>query len=172
MALRLDKIIDNISFTLLIATLLLLKSASKYPENIIYGKRFVWNYFLLGLIISIAWIYFLYKMKRSYFDGGEKRASAILSQFFGIILWTIFLSAYYTYQSGKENIYYKEAIVVYKTNNIKTGTLYTGLLIDGRKERFNPARKEFEKFSKGDTLLLTIGKGKTMYEYIYEFKVK
>jgi hypothetical protein len=97
---------------------------------------------------------------------------AILSQFFGIILCTIILSAYYTYHSGKQYIYYKEAVVIDKTKNIKTGTLYTDLLIDGRKERFSPGRKDFDRFSTGDTLLLAIGKGKTNYEYIYEFKVK
>jgi hypothetical protein len=114
----------------------------------------------------------LYKMKPGYFDGGQKRASAILSQFFAIIILTIFVNVYYTYQSGKKHLYFKKAIVVNKADNIKSGTLYAELLMDGRKERFSPGKKEFGKFVDGDTLLLTIGKGKTGYDYIYEFKVK
>jgi hypothetical protein len=117
-------------------------------------------------------MYLLYKMKRDYFDGGEKRASAVLSQFFSIIILTILLTAYYTYQSGKEHTYHKDAVVLSKGSNFKTGTDYVHLLIDGRKERFNPGREEFEKFSDGDTLLLTIGKGETNYDYIYKFNVK
>jgi len=127
------------------------------------------------MIISITWTFVFYRMKRDYYMGidvGEKRASAVLSQFFSIIILTIFLNAFYTYHTGKESIYRKEAILIDKGSNIKTGTDYVHLLIDGRQERFSPKEEEYKSLTKGDTLLLTIGKGKTDYEIIYKFGKK
>jgi hypothetical protein len=149
-----------------------MKLTSNYVENIIFGKRFVWNYFLAGLAISVLWMFILYKCKSTYFDGEEKRASAILSQFFSIIILTIFLNVFYTYQTGKENIYYKEAILTSVGSNMKTGTNYVNLLLDGRDERFSSKKHEIEVLTKGDTVLLKIGKGKTSYDIIYEFRKK
>jgi hypothetical protein len=114
----------------------------------------------------------LYRIKRSYYEGGEKRASAILCQFFSIIILTIFLNAFYTYHTGKENIYYKEAILTNIGSNTKTGTDYVHVMIDDREERFNPKNNEYVVLAKGDTLILTIGKGSTNYDFIYEFKRK
>lgn len=169
---KLDKVIDFISFALLIITLLLLKVTSGYVENIILGRKFVLYYFLLGLTISVVWTCLMYKFKPGYYEGGEKRASAILSQFFSIIILTIFLNAFYTYHTGKGNLYYKEAILIERSSNITHGTDYVNLLIDGRNERFNPGQDEFKNLAIGDTLSLTICKGKTDYEVIYHFNRK
>lgn len=148
---------------------------SRFVENIIWGRNFVWFYFIIGLTISIIWTLVLYKLRRGYYINSkipEKRASAILSQFFSVILLTIFLSAFYTYKTGKQAIYHKEAILVYKGSNVRTGTDYIHLLIDDRQERFNPKKYEYVNLTNGDTLLLTIGKGKTNYDIIYEFNKK
>jgi len=141
-------------------------------ENIIHGKKFVWHYFLIGLTIAITWTFILYKIKQDYFDGGDQRASAIASQYFAIIALTIFLNAFYTYYTGKSNIYYKEAILIKKGNNVMSHKNYAHLLIDGRKERFNPKNSEYNKLTEGDTLLLKIGNGKNEFSIIYEFKKK
>jgi hypothetical protein len=166
-----DKLIDYIAWTLLIVSIALLNFTSRYLENMVYGKKFVWNYFLVGLTISSLWLFVLYKIKPQYFVGDEKRASAVLSQFFSIIVLTIFLNAFYTYESGKKSIYLAKAIVTDKATNVKTGTDYVHLLLDGRQERFNPKKDEFKSMAKGDTLVLTIGRGETNYDIIYEFKV-
>jgi hypothetical protein len=79
---RIDKILDYSSWGLLIISMFLLKLASGYVENIILGKKFVWQTFLNGFIIASLWMFILYKLKRNYFEGGEKRVSAVLSQFF------------------------------------------------------------------------------------------
>lgn len=147
----------------------MIAAAKGFAENIIHGKTFVWNYFLIGLTISIAWIFILYKARKTYFMGGEKRAGAILGQFFSIIVLTILLSVLHTYFTGKNSIYYKEAVVIDKAKNVYTGTAYVHLLIDGRRERFNPRNKEFDQIAIGDTILLEIGKGKTGFDIIYEF---
>jgi hypothetical protein len=167
-----DKIIDYLSWTLLFVAILLLKATSSYVENIIHGRKFVWYYLLIGLVIASLWMFVLYKLKRNYFDGGEKRASAVLSQFFGIIVLTIFLNAFYTYQTGKTNLYHKTAVLQDKGHNLKSGADFLHLVIDGRKERFKAKPREYKNLVSGDSLILTIGKGKTGYEFIYKFEKK
>ena len=166
---RIDKILDYSSWGLLIISMILLKLASGYVENIILGKKFVWQTFLNGFIIASLWMFILYKLKRNYFEGGEKRASAVLSQFFSIIILTIFVSTYYNYHSGKSKLYYKKAIVVDKSQNIKTSKPFLFLKMNNRRERFNPSYSDWRKINTGDTLTLTIGKGAFNYEFIYRF---
>ncbi len=166
------KLIDFCSWALLGVSILLLSFASRYIENILFGKQFVGEFFLLGLAISISLTVLLYKTKRDYFEGGEERASAVLSLFFSSIILTIFLSAYYNYYSGKDNIYFKEAILTEKTTNVKTRTEYFTLQLDGRNERFNPKHQEFKSLNKGDTVMLTMGKGMAGYDFIYQFRKK
>lgn len=117
-------------------------------------------------------MFILFNIKRDYFDGDEKRGSAVLIQFFGIIMLTVFLTSYYSYETGKSNIYYKKAVLINKSTNIKTHTNYIFLLLNGREERFNPSYKEFKNLNEGDTLILKIGKGKIDYDIIYEFNKK
>lgn len=164
-----DKILDYFSWALLIISVLLLKVTSGYLENIIKGKRFVIEYTLSGIALASLWMYLLFRLNRKYFEGGEKRASAILSQFFSIIILTLFLSAFYNYYSGLKSTSIKKALIISKSKNIKSGRNYMHLKIDNREERFSPTAKEFDKLSENDTINLTIGKGKLGYEFIIAF---
>lgn len=138
------KILDTLSWVTMMATLLAMKLASRYAENIIFGKRFILDYVVLGTTIFSVWMFVLYKYTKSYFNGGEKRASAILCQLFSTIILTIFINVYCTYNSGKRNIYYKSAVIESIGSNYKTGSNYATLLIEGRKERFSPSTKEYD----------------------------
>jgi hypothetical protein len=167
-----DKLLDYFSWALLIISILLLKVTSGYLENIIRGKKFVLQYALSGVFLASVWMYLLYRLNRQYFEGGEKRASAILSQFFSIIILTLFLSAFYNYYSGMKSTFAKKAFIISKTTNLRSGRNYIHLKIDDREERFSPAHKEFNKLQENDTTNLTIGKGKLGYEFIISFTAK
>lgn len=163
------KLIDNVSFGFLIISVALLKFAGEnYIGNIITANNFLLEWIAVGLVLGGAWLYILYKTLPNYFTGKEKRAGAVLSQFFAVVVITVFLAAYANIETGKET-YKKTAAVIKKSKSTLYGNLFIHLNLDGRVERFSPSKKEFKNISVGDTILLTVGKGCFGYESIYKF---
>ena len=97
-------------------------------------------------------------------------ASTILSYFFfGIIALFVFGTAYYNFDTAKNNKGKVKALVVIKHENISHSTKYLTLKLNGRTERFQPTPKEWEKIAQNDTILLTYGQGNLDFNYIFEF---
>lgn len=167
-----DQLLDYLSWTFLSLSLALLTFTARYVENIIRGKMFVLEYVLWGILIASLWMFILYRTYRSYFDGGQRRASAILSQYFSWVVLTLFLGAFYNYETGKKNTVVKKALVVRKSENVKTKTKYVHLIIgNNKRERFNPRSNEYRLMRANDSTLLLIGKGNLRYEFILAFGI-
>lgn len=167
-----EQLLDYLSWTFLLLSLALLTFTTRYVENIIRGKMFVLEYGLWGILFASLWMFFLYRTYQSYFKGGERRASAILSQYFSWVVLTLFLGAFYNYETGKKNTIVKKALVVEKSENAKTRTKYVHLIIgNNKRERFNPRSNEYRLMQADDSTLLLIGKGKLGYEFILAFGI-
>lgn len=161
--------LDYFGWTLLIATILLLTFSQRLLDNIINAKSFLIEYSIIGTFLSANALLLIYKTNPDYFKGGDKRASAILSYFFGIIAIFVFGTAYYNFNTAKNNTGIVKALVVIKHENIRHSTKYLTLKLNGRTERFQPTPKEWEKIEQNDTILLTYGQGNLDFNYIFEF---
>jgi hypothetical protein len=138
-------------------------------ENIMKAKSFLLEYSFYGAILSTTILYLIYKTNPDYYKGDEKRASAVLSYFFGVITLSVFGTAFYNFETAKENTTEIKAFVSDKSKNFRYGTTYLKLKIDSSEERFNPTHKEWEKIEENDTLLLTVGQGRLGYDHILTF---
>lgn len=164
-----NNLLDYVGWTLLAATILLLGLSVRLVENIIKAKIFVLEYSLYGTILSATILFLIYKTNPNYFKGGEKRGSAVLSYFFGVITLTVFGTAYYSFKTARENTTELKAFVTEKSKNIRYGTTFLKLKIDNNEERFNPTYKEWERIEENDTILLTVGHGQLGYGHILTF---
>jgi len=167
---NIEKFIDYIGWTFLVATLILLRIAERLLDNIIKAKAFLLEYTAFGLLLSLTVLYLIFKLQPDYFKSGEtKRASAILSYFFGLIALFVFGTAYYNLETSKQNTKTINAYVIDHYENYRYKTKYVTLDIDGRTERFQPNKYEWEKISINDSLTLTIGQGQLGYQCILQF---
>lgn len=167
---NIDKLLDYIGWTFLVATILFLRISEQLLDNIIKAKSFLIEYALYGAFFSATVLFLFYKTNPNYYKGGEKRASAILSYFFGVTALFVFGTTYYNFQTAKKNPRELKAYVSDKTKNFRYGTNYLILDFDNRTERFQPTKKEWEKIETNDTILLTVGQGQLGYEHILTFK--
>jgi hypothetical protein len=167
---NIDKFLDYIGWTFLIATLILLRVAERLLDNVIKAKSFLIEYSIYGLLISTTVLFLIYKLNPDYFRSGEtKRGSAVLSYFFGVIALFVFLTAYINIETSKQNIRTANAFVKDHYENYRYKTKYVLLDFDGRTERFQPKKEEWDKISVNDTITLTIGQGQLGYENILQF---
>ena len=164
-----DRLLDIIGWTFLIAAITILKFFERSFENTVNGKSFVITYIIYGVLCSIGFMVLLYKTNRKYFDGGKERASAVLSYFFGIVVVVLLLAASYNKDTARKNIRLVQAIVTGKSKNVTYSTTYLTLQIKDGKERFNPTNDEWNQISESDTLSLEVGKGNLGYDYIFNF---
>src|SRR5690349_11239559 len=121
---KIEKLLDFIGWTFLIVAILLLKFSERLLDNIIRAKSFLTEFAIYGVIISAVILYLIYKTNPNYFKGGEKRASAVLSYFFGIIALFVFGGAYYNLQTAKKNTKNLKVFVSGKSKNTRYGTTY------------------------------------------------
>jgi hypothetical protein len=167
---KIDKLLDYIGWTFLIATIIFLKVAERLLDNIIKAKSFLLEYSTYGLIFSATVLFLIYKLQPEYFRSKEtKRGSAVLSYFFGIIALFVFGMAYYNLETAKRNTKTSKALVLSKSKNFSSGTPYLKLDFDDRTERFQPTKKEWEKIVLNDTVILTTGLGQLGYQHILKF---
>lgn len=165
-----DKLLDYIGWTFLISTLILLGVAERLLDNVIRAKSFLLEFSAYGLILSAINLFLIYRIRPKYFKSEEsKRGSAVLSYFFGIIALFVFTTAYFNLETSKHNTRITHAIVREHYENYRYKTKYVLLDFDGRTERFQPTKNEWEKISVNDTITLTIGKGLFGYENILLF---
>lgn len=170
---NIEKILDYIGWTFLIMTILLLKVAERLLDNVIYAKSFLVEYSIYGLILSLIVLYLIYKFQPEYFNSGEeKRASAVLSYFFGLVAIFVFGSAKYNLETSKTNTKIINAFVIERYENYLHKTKYVKLNIEGHKERFQPTKSEWENISVKDSLTLTVGKGRLGFLHILQFTKK
>lgn len=163
------KLLDYFGWAFLIVTIILLKVAENLLDNIIEVKSFLLVNSFYGFILSSTVLLFIYKMNPMYFKGGEKRASAILSYFFGIIMLFVFGISKYNLETAKSNTSNLKAFVSDKYENVRYRTMYLVLKFDNRTERFQPNASEWQKVNIGDTITLTVGEGELGYKHILEF---
>jgi hypothetical protein len=167
---NIEKFLDYIGWTFLVATLILLRIAERLLDNIIKAKSFLLEYSSLGLLLSLTVLYLIFRLQPDYFKSGEtKRASAILSYFFGLITLFVFGTAYYNLETSKQNTKTTSAFVIDHYENYRYKTKYVTLDIDGRTERFQPNKYEWENISVNDSLTLTVGQGQLGYQCILQF---
>ncbi|MBP9884128.1 MAG: hypothetical protein KBF32_12035 [Chitinophagales bacterium] len=164
-----EKMLDILAWAILILTILLLRFFGNSLENIIHEKNFILIYLTIGLSISGVFLLLIYKLRPSYFIGGETRASAVLSYFFGIAALTLFAAAAFTIQTAQQQKSILSAIITDKSINARYNTPYLNILIDSKVERFQPSKREWDKISIADTLQLIVGKGRLNYYYVFSF---
>lgn len=170
---NIEKFLDYIGWTFLIVTITLLKVAERLLDNVIKAKSFLFEYSIYGLIISLTVLYIIYKLQPDYFNSGEeKRASAILSYFFGLVAIFVFGAAKYNLETSKADTKTINAFVIERYENYLYKTKYFKLNIEGHKERFQATQSEWENISVNDSLTLTVGKGQLGFLQILQFTKK
>jgi hypothetical protein len=163
------KLLDCIGWTFLVTTIVLLKLANRLLDNVINAKVFLFEFGIYGTILSAVILYVIYRTTPDYYKGGENRASALLSYFFGMIAIFVFGSACYNLETARKNIRSEKAYVSDKLMNVRYTTHYLILQLNDREEKFQPLKKEWDCVKKNDTILLTVGHGKLGYDYIFNF---
>lgn len=167
---NIEKILDYIGWTYLILTIILLRVSERLLDNVIKAKSFLLEYSFYGLILSMTVLYLIYKLQPDYFNSGEeKRASAILSYFFGLLAIFVFGAAKYNLETSKADTKTINAFVIERYENYLYKTKYVKLNIEGHIERFQPTKNEWENISENESLTLTVGKGQLGYPCILHF---
>jgi hypothetical protein len=170
MMMKMENILDYIGWTFLIITVILLKVGERLLDNVIQAKSFVFEYSMYGLLLSLTVLYLMYKLQPGYFKNGtEKRASAVLSYFFGLVAIFVFGSAKYNLETSKKDTKTIHALVMERDENYLYKTPYVKLNIKGHTERFQPTKSEWENISVNDSLTLTVGKGRLGFLQILRF---
>ena len=134
-----NKLIDNISITLLIVFIIVLRIYTVRPIVILHETQFLIIFISVGLIFSFCWIYILFKKKRDYFVKEKKRIGYIVFQFATIIIATIFMAGLYIYKTGKKNIRIEKAIILDKGFYTKTGAGWFKIKITENVEKIDIA---------------------------------
>ncbi len=168
---RIDKLLDILAWVFLFTGIILLMIGGRIIDNIIHANNFTIKSLAVGAIFAGVFIYVLLKLIPNYFKGGNSRASAILSFIFGIIVITLFGAGKFNMETSN-NKRIVTGYVVKKTKNHKYGTPYLKILVDGRIERFQPLKEEWDLLFEKDSLYLTVGKGDLGYDYIFKFSKK
>lgn len=148
------------AWIIFVITWLILGLGSHLFENIINGKVEIFRLFLMGLMASCAYTAFDVVTEPSYYKSkSEKRASAILIQFIGIIIMTAYLLALFNRYSGLKHAAEKKYRVLDTGSNIKTRAKWIFLDIYGKRERFKLDGKDQHQYKSGDSVIVTEGKG-------------
>lgn len=164
-----DKFLDYLAWMLLMTVILLLRFRERLLDNIIQANSFLWEYALYGLVFSFIFLFCIYKIRPNYYKGGKRRASAVLSFFFGVLLLFIFGTAYYNFQTAEKNKKTIHISVLDKFKNQRYNTPYLTLHINNKAERFQPTMEEWQKIQKNDSIYLSIGQGVLGYQHIFTF---
>lgn len=128
------------------------------------------EYLLYGTLLSSAILWLIYKYNRDYFDGGgERRASAVLSYFFGVIGLFVFGSAYYNSVTAKAASRNVQAFVIKKIESGRPAIPKVLLQLTNHKEQFHPNWPEWRRMQPNNTVVLNVGRGKLGYDYIFSF---
>lgn len=171
-----DRFIDYASWGILIVVSLMLKLASSRLENIIDGKKFGLHFVLVGIAFASCWMVVLKTFCATYFNPEEgrsdKRASAILSQFFAIVFLTLFASEYYNSRISENEKYLKKAWVEKKSQRQVASKHFVRLSINNKSERFVAKSHENDALTDGDSTTLYIGHGRLGYDFIIAFDPK
>lgn len=164
-----EKMLHYASYGLLLLALPCIALFGKQLENMIGGKTFFFQYTGIGLGLAGLVLWLLKSAYPAYFKNNEQRAGAILALFFGLTFWTLALAVGYNGQGAGSRTYPLKALVLRKSTNARYGNHYVFLRIDGKEERFEPARQAWHALVEGDTTLLTVGRGKLGYPCIIHF---
>ena len=164
-----NKIIDNISITLFIAFLVLLRLYTVRPIVILNESKFLIVFTSVGLALSTFWIYLLFKKQPGYFVKEKKRVGHIIFQILTIIIATIFIAGLLIYQSGKKNLSIEKGAILKKGFYSRTGAGWFKIQIAPNIEKIDVKTSTYEKFNIGDTIDLTVGKGYWGYLIVYDF---
>ena len=163
------KLLDAIGWTMLFTTILFFRFFGRSIDNMVYAKSFIVEYVILGAVCSALVLFLMYRTNKTYFSGGEKRGSAILSYFFGIIAIVLFSATAYNTETAKRNQSTIGAVVIDKSKNSRYSTPYLTLKVGDKSERFSPKLEEWNKIEKGDSIHLVVGRGHLGYDYIFQF---
>ena len=171
-SITLHKRLDYIAWAILIYSIILLRFNNRMLDNIINSNNFITKAAILGALISIVIMFFLYKKHPNYFKSSkEERGSAVLSYLIGIIIITIFSSGYLDKITSEKNKEIIKGIVLKKSKNIRYGSNYLTLKIKGNIEKFQVLKSDWEKTKENDTLQLTIGKGISGFQHLLSLNI-
>ncbi|MBD0254238.1 MAG: hypothetical protein ICV83_00855 [Cytophagales bacterium] len=164
-----ERALHYASYGLLLLALPAMFLFGRQLENVIGGKAFFFQYTGIGLVVAAGVTGLLKSVYPSYFKNNEQRAGAVLALFVGLAFWTLALAVGYNRWDAGGQTYGRKALVVQKSTNVRYGNHYVFLRLDGKEERFEPVRQEWDALVEGDTTLLLVGRGKLGHPYIIHF---
>ncbi len=166
------RIIDYISWIVLLSSILVLAISGKLIENIINETSFLKTYSFYGVLIALSVLLLIYIFFPVYFNSDEeKRGSTVLSLFFGVTILYVFGAAYYNFKTAQTNKKSIKAFVIDKSKNIRYNNNYIKLSINNKIERFETNHKKWDSIQKNDTIMLILGKGKLKYNHVLDFYI-
>lgn len=164
-----NKLIENISVGILCVLLICARIYTVRPVIILKQTSFFIATGLIGLALSLLWLYILYRINRSFFTRNNKRIGAIMFQVISIVISTIFLTGFYNYQTGKRHTFHENAIVLDKGYYSRTGAGWFNLNVAGDTEKIDVRTSVYHEFDVRDTIDLTLGKGGNGFSVILNF---
>lgn len=167
---RRERVVQIGSFVVLGITLLGMKPASRFAENIVEEGRFV--LVIGGVGVAIA-AFVLWCIKRSvpdyYQRNSETRGAAVLGLFFSIVVITVLGSAWIDRRSAGARSEVVRFAVEDTGTNIKSGSNYVFVFHPGQAEttfRIQVRGKELEAIAVKDSVDLRIGTGDLGYTHV------
>jgi hypothetical protein len=138
-------------------------------ENIVNGKKYLWNFIPISLMTAGSAIFIIYRLYPRYFINNEQRGTAIFALFMTIAFWTLIGFNLYNRETAKQNLRHEKKYIEEKSSNTMYGTPWVWFTFNGKRERFSPNQSEWKLLSENDSTILTIGKGELGYECIFGF---
>ncbi len=158
---RLYKFLDYLSWGFLLVAILCMRLAGGVIQNTLDRSRFIWTFVILGVMLSAALIRVLYLRYPEYYkNGNENRGSAVLSMFFAIPVFVLYLSTFINYKTAEENARKIKTPVLSKQESIYPRKHFLMLPIRDQKLKTEVKAYQWKDIKMGDTVAVRLGKGK------------
>jgi glucose uptake protein GlcU len=139
-----------------------------YFENTIGGTSFFLQSALAGIVLATIYYYTLKKIYPGFIIKNEERERSLFFTCLGITAWAATAIAHYNISTVR-SLNTITAVVEDKSKSSSGRATYVFLKLNGKRERFSPVYKQWEKLNQGAPVILKTGTGALNYTYVFDF---
>lgn len=162
-----ERILHYGGFVALASVFVVFKLVGSTFDNTIGGTAYFFICAAAGIAAAFLFYLLLKKAFLSFIRPNKYRESSLFGYYLAVAAWIIFgmnLANVSGVASRTEKVF-----VLEKSKNIRHGTPFLFLEINGKKERFVPKKKEWNAIEEEDSIYLNILEGKLGYDLVTAF---
>lgn len=154
-------------FAALVSVFVVFKLVDSIFDNTIGGASFFFICAGAGIGVALLFYAVLKKAYPAFMRPNRYRQSALFGYYFAVTAWTIFGMTIMDISGASSRT--EKVLVLEKSKNIRHGTPFLFLQINGKRERFVPKKKEWNKIQEQDSIYITILEGRLGFDLVTGF---